>query len=125
MPSIRALSSVAHDTVHHAVSGMSWLHPHAGEFARSSGLGEVRLDLLLCNGPLVAAGASEQLQSAAGALRAKFFEILEKHGFARSALGRAEIVLLFPTSDPYYCVGACRLETVDGRTFEKSCASGI
>jgi hypothetical protein len=122
MPTVRALSSVAHNTAHHAASSMSWLHPHSCQAARDAGLGELRFNLLAPS-PLSLASISEPLRMASEGFQKKFIEMLEEHGFTASQLAEAVLLMSFPTSDKNYCVTTCRLETIDGKVFEKSSSS--
>ena len=46
MPSYKRLNGVAHDIVEHAVSGLSYLHPHIVNTCKKAGLSEITLDLL-------------------------------------------------------------------------------
>jgi hypothetical protein len=82
----------------------------------------LRFDLLALQ-PLSLPSISEPLQLASQALRKKSLEILEQHGFSVSALASAVLVTQFPTSDEHYCVTAVRIETQDGKVFEKSTSS--
>lgn len=62
---------------------------------------------------------AEPLRLASEALREKSRDILEQHGFSVSDL----LIMQFPTSDEFYCVTGIRLETQDGKVFEKSSSS--
>jgi hypothetical protein len=119
---VRVLGSVAHNVAHHAASSMSWLHPHAHRAAQAAGGGELDFDLL-APFPLTLPSVDPPLRSACEGLRAKFVDILTKDGFAVAHLRSARLAMRFPTSDEYYCVTTCRLETPDGKAFEKSSAS--
>jgi hypothetical protein len=121
MATTRALSSVAHNTAHHAASSLSFLHPHACRAAREAGLGELQFDLL--NPQLLALSSiAEPLRLASEALRATFIRILEQEGFEPTALRKAVLVMWFP-SDEYHCAATCLLETTTGKRFEKSSTS--
>jgi hypothetical protein len=119
---VSALSSVAHNVAHHAASGLSWLHPHASRAARTAGQGELRFDLL-ASPPIALPALAPAFLLASEALREKSLAILEQHGFSAGALKSATLVMQFPTSDEYYCVTAVRIETLDGKLFEKSSSS--
>jgi hypothetical protein len=122
MARVALLASVAYNIAHHAASGLSWLHPHACQSARALGLAELRFDLLASQ-PLSLPSVAEPLRLASEALRKKSLEILEQHGFSVNALASAILVMQFPSSDEYYCVTAVRIETQDGKVFEKSTTS--
>jgi hypothetical protein len=119
---VRVLSSVAHNFAHHAASSMSWLHPHAYRAAQAASVGELDFDLM-APFPLPLPSVEPPLRLACEGLRSKFVEILEKDGFALSQLRSARLTMRFSTSDEYYCVTTCRLETLDGKAFEKSSTS--
>jgi hypothetical protein len=122
MPTVRALGSVAHDIAHHAASSVSWLHPHAGKAARAAGMGELRFDLLAVS-PLDLPSLEGPLRAATDGLQRKLVEMLEKHGFAKSILQSAVLVMQFPTSSDDYCVTISRLETTARKIFEKTSSS--
>ncbi len=46
MPSSKLLNGVAHDILHHAMSGLSCLHPHLSQTCRTAGVTEITLDLM-------------------------------------------------------------------------------
>ena len=84
MPTMRVLSSVAHDIAHHAASGMSWLHPHACQAVRAEGIGELYFNLLSPS-PLGLASISKPLRASSEALQRRFIEILGRHQHAGTA----------------------------------------
>jgi hypothetical protein len=122
MPTARVLKSVAHNTAHHAASGLSFLHPHACRAARAARIGELQFDLL-SSAPLAIGTTTEPLRLATGALKARFVEILGRQGFHLADLRKAILVVRFPIDSEYYCIATCRLETVSGKVFEKSSTS--
>jgi hypothetical protein len=119
---VSTLASVAHNVAHHAASGLSWLLPHACRAARAAGLHELRFDLL-SSPPLSLPEITEPLQLASEALREKSLEILEQHGFSISTLKSMSLVMQFPGSDEFYCVTCVRIESLNGKVFEKSSSS--
>lgn len=122
MAAVRVLNSVAHNVAHHAASSMSWLHPHAYRAAQAATVGQIHFDLL-APFPLTLPSVDPPLRLACEGLRAKFVDILTKDGFEVADLRSAWLTMRFPTSDEYYCVTTCRLETPDGKAFEKSSTS--
>lgn len=122
MARISTLASAAHNVAHHAASSLSWLHPHASRAARAAGLAELRFDLLV-SPPVSLPEAGEPFRLASESLREKSLAILEQHGFSADFLKSATLVMQFPSSDEYYCVTGVRLETRDGKVFEKSSSS--
>ena len=122
MPAARHLRSVAHNTAHHAASGVSFLHPHAFRAARDAGLVPLAFDLLQGT-PVALEPIEPGLRMASEGLGRKFIDILHSAGFQREALASAHLYLLFPTSDENYCVATCRLTTAQGKEFEASSSS--
>lgn len=101
---------------------MSWLHPHAYRAAQAAAFGQLDFDLIALF-PLTLPSVDPPLRLACEGLRVKFVEILTKDGFEGADLRSAWLTMRFPTSDEYYCVTTCRLETPDGKAFEKSSTS--
>jgi hypothetical protein len=118
VPTTRALAGVAHDIAHYANSGVSYLLPHAFHAAHAAGRYELTWNLLA--DPLLDLPVDPPLTKASDALRKRFVEILASNGFEPSVLASAILLMQFPTSEPYYCVAHARLETRDGKVFEKS-----
>jgi hypothetical protein len=118
MTSEKRLSSVCHSVAHHAVSGLSYLHPHLKRACRANGLSEVSLDLI-SDLPLPASlVASEELHLAVASLRARFAQILESEGFALTDLRTAWLLFKFPGYRDDYCSGChARLVSQNGREF--------
>jgi hypothetical protein len=46
MTSIKKLSSVCHNIAHHAVSGLSYVHPHLRQACKGIGIDTITIDLL-------------------------------------------------------------------------------
>jgi hypothetical protein len=110
----KRLSSVCHSIAHHAISGLSYLHPHLGEEVRANGSTDIDIDLLaedpkFKNGPL---------QLATSALRKKFEEILISEGFTLQDVETARLRIDFSGSkDDYLCEGTSVIVSRRGKTF--------
>lgn len=118
MTSEKRLSSVCHSVAHHAVSGLSYLHPHLARACRASGLSEANVDLI-SGAPLPASlSASEELCLAVTSLRARFAQILESEGFALTDLLIARLLFEFANYRDDYCSDChARLVSQGGREF--------
>lgn len=120
MPSTKRLNSVCHSIAHHAVSGLSFIHPHVLETCRSAGVQHVSIDLLDPEPCPKEFRVVLPLLLSLRCLRTKLDEILTAEGFSLSDLSRASLTF-FP--DPRLhddCSSICHsiLTTVTGRTYE-------
>jgi hypothetical protein len=96
---IKRLRSVCHSIAHHAVSGLSYIHPHVLTAARSASLDQLTVDLLdpePC--PEQFRDVKPLLVSLRG-LRSKFETILTSEGMALSEL---EVASLSFAPDPAF-----------------------
>lgn len=118
MTSEKRLSSVCHSVAHHAVSGLSYLHPHLARACRASGLSEANVDLI-SDAPLPPGLiASEELCLAVTSLRARFAQMLESEGFALTDLRTARLLFKFVDYREDYCSDChARLVSQSGREF--------
>ena len=119
MASKKHLNAVSHDIAHHAVSALSWLHPHLGEACRRAKKDEVVLDASLPQPLPSDLPATEPLKLASQALHRTFASILEKKGFAATDVKSAELRFVFsPTrTDDYSCICFSRLIATNGHEF--------
>ncbi|MDB6058965.1 MAG: hypothetical protein JWO95_2809 [Verrucomicrobiales bacterium] len=91
MPSNKLLNGVTHDIAHHALSGLSWLHPHLTQNRKRAGLAELTLDLL-SESPLPANVPDYQpLRLASQALHRTFIGIVESVGFTVANIASARL----------------------------------
>lgn len=118
MISEKRLSSVCHSVAHHAVSGLSYLHPHLARACRASGVSEANLDLI-SDAPLPPElRVSEELSLAVTSLRARFSKIVESEGFALTDLVTACLLFKFVEYRDDYCSDChARLVSQGGRKF--------
>ena len=100
MPSHKRLRSVCHSIAHHAVSGLSYVHPHLRRACRAIGVLCVRVNLksedpcpevFLQDGPL---------HFSLLALRQKFQNILVAEGFTPDDIGSVDLTFYFPPEFP-------------------------
>jgi hypothetical protein len=124
MPSRKHLKGAAYDIMHHAVSSMSWLHPHIAQTCREAGLASLTLDLMR-ESPLPPDVRAEQpCVLATQALHRTFVSLLQKLSFTLADVSSA--TLKFTASrharDDYTLPCRSELVTADGRRYEHQMA---
>ena len=119
MPSQRALAGVTHDIAHHAISGLSYVHPHLYQACQAIGVREATVDLLAQAPYPPGLPALQPLQLSLSALREKFFSILEANGFGASDIQAISLRFQFPLlgADGYNCQVAAQLMSSRGQSF--------
>ncbi|MBX3658788.1 MAG: hypothetical protein KF740_10170 [Ramlibacter sp.] len=119
MPSIKRLSSVCHSAAHHAVSALSYVHPHLGQACNAAGLESSAVDLLAEDIYPSSLPRVEPLALALTGLKARFGEILASEGFAPSDLHRAALHFEFAPGLPDYFCRRCSavVEATNGKSF--------
>ena len=113
MPSSKLLNGVAHDIAHHALSGLSYLHPHLTQVCKRASRASVTLDLLR-ESPLPADLPDyEPLRLAAQSLHRTFIGILESVGFTVADVTAARLRLhVSPDAPDDYSYVSCDSEIV-------------
>lgn len=91
MPSRKRLRSVCHSIAHHAVSSLSYLHPHVLRACRSAGLSHMTIQLLEPEPCPVLFLGNESLRLSLRGLKEKLEHILASEGFAMSDIAGAEL----------------------------------
>jgi hypothetical protein len=100
MPSSKLLNGVAHDIAHHALSALSYLHPHLTQVCKRAGRTSATLDLLR-ESPLPADFPDyEPLRLASQALHRTFVGILESVGFTVADVSSARLTFHVPLDAP-------------------------
>jgi hypothetical protein len=122
MPSQKILSSVAHNIAHHAVSGLSYVHPHLKPALVEIGLNSISIDLLKPSPCPIQLQSNKPLVLALAGLHSKFEEILEAEGLSISSLQSAQLLFDFPSnySDNYCSDCHASLTAVTGKTYRQS-----
>jgi hypothetical protein len=82
----KRLRSVIHSTAHHGVSGLSFLHPHAGEACRNAGIHTIAVDLLKPGFIPPISNTTKELKLSSEALRNKFANLLCAEGIEPSTI---------------------------------------
>jgi hypothetical protein len=120
MPSSKLLNGVAHDIAHHAMSGLSYLHPHLSETCRKAGIAGVTLDLT-SESPLPSSVPDYQpLRLASQALHRTFVGILESVGFTLADVSAARLTfsIVQDAPDDYsYVSCTSELSTTRGQSY--------
>jgi len=119
MSSEKRLSSVCHSMAHHAVSNLSYLHPHLRQACREISLSSINLDLISDEPYPPKLQCSEELKLATNALRRKFEKILKSEGFDLSCINAAQLHFEFTDEflDDYCSICHAHLVAKSGREF--------
>lgn len=112
-PADKLLNGVTNNITDHAVSGLSYLHPHLSQVCRKAGIEEISLDLIKAS-PLPTGFTEYQpLVLSSRALHQKFVEILEKNKFSLSDVSSAVLTFKFlPNSSDDYSGFSCACELI-------------
>jgi hypothetical protein len=123
MPRDKLLRGVIGNIVDHAMSGLSFLHPHLSEWARSNHLMQIKLNLLKEVPIDTKLKYPETVKLSTEALHRKFIEIIEKNGFVLSDVASAEMTFDFLPDFSDHTVGfscTCELVSARGKKFKYS-----
>jgi hypothetical protein len=120
MASAKRLNSVCHSIAHHAVSGLSYVHPHVLATCRSAGLEEMTVDLLDAEPCPPRFRGVEPLRLSLRGLREKLESILTTEGFSLSDLAVAELTFRRDSQfhDDYSSICCVKLVSKAGRIYE-------
>ena len=126
MTSQRALAGVAHDIAHHAVSGISYVHPHLFHTCQVAGVREASIDLLASEPYPIDLTLVEPLRLSMSALHARFIAILEANKFAISDINSASLRFQFPMlgGDGYSCRATATILSSSGLNFTAAVDAG-
>ena len=121
MASEKRISSVAHSTAHHAVSGLCCVIPHLGRACAAANKSYCNIDLLATDPCPGAFRAIEPLKLALASLKQRFLEILATEGFQVDNLQRAVLRYEFyPCGDDYTANCAVTISTTSGKRFKRA-----
>ncbi len=81
MSSHKRLKSVAHSLAHHAVSALSYVHPHLSESCEREGLSSIEIDLMAANSCPKQFLGNKPLELSLNELKVTLNTILESEGF--------------------------------------------
>jgi hypothetical protein len=122
MASIKRLNSVVHSLAHHAVSALSYLHPHLAEACEDAGQTYAEIDLMQDEPCPSRYRARKPLQLAIGELKTFYTGLLESEGFILDKIERTNLLFSFDLAryDHYCSTCTARIQTKDGKCFEKT-----
>jgi hypothetical protein len=104
MTSSKRLSSVSHSIAHHAVSSLSYVHPHLRQAASKLSEALVIVDLLADEPCPKRYLSIEPVRLSLNVLKSRFCEILQSEGFEYSDLVFAGVMFEFTAEFPDdYC----------------------
>jgi len=86
---------VVHSTAHHAISGLSYIHPHLGKACFAVDSTEGLVNLLAEEIEPVSLITTKELGSSSAVLRTKFSELLESEGVSKEIIKSASITFYF------------------------------
>jgi hypothetical protein len=119
MPSHKHLNGAAYDIMHHAVSGLSFLHPHIAQTCRAANIPIVTLDLMQSSPLPSTIHAAHACVTATQTLHQTFVGILQKLGFSLSDVSSATLTFRAPrdAQDDYTLACSVELVTADGKRY--------
>lgn len=112
MPSNKRLNSVCHSIAHHAVSALSYLHPHLRQACNTIGVPCARVSLKEKNPCPEVFRHIEPLQLSILALREKFESILMSEGFTLAEIDSVDLTFYFTPEFPDDYCSICDSEIV-------------
>lgn len=120
MATHKRLNSVSHSIAHHAVSGLSYLHPHLCRACKLENLNSVTVELLEENPYPKCLQSCNPLELALLALKEKLSQILISEGYSLSELTSAKLRFEFePSFKDDYCSNCCaQLTAKSGKSYE-------
>jgi hypothetical protein len=119
MPSQKQLNGLAHNILDHAVSGLSYLHPHLAQVARAAGVSTIPLDLLSVSPLPVALHSLRPAVLACESLHRTFLSITQKLGFTPRDIASAALTFEFPAecTDDYRFACISEVVGTSGRRY--------
>jgi hypothetical protein len=120
MPRRKRLRSVCHSTAHHAVSGVSFVHPHVLQACGEAGVRSMEIDLLQSEPCPAQYLPNELLRLSLRSLKERFESILSSEGFRSEDLSAASLTFSRAAGhlDQYCTVCRIVLTPMDGEPVE-------
>ena len=124
MPCRKHLNGAACDIMHHAMSGLSFLHPHIAQTCREAKLSSLTLDLMQPSPLPPEVHAQKPCLLATQALHETFVSLLQKLGFSLADVSSATLTFSAPrhAQDDYTLPCRSELVTADGKHYEHTMA---
>ena len=116
------MNSATHSLAHHAVSALSYVHPHLSEACKGAGLSSIEIDVLAKNSCPTNFQGNNPLELSLNHLKVTLASILESEGFKISDLSSVKLRFWFyHNSKDHYC-SDCKatLESSQGRVYTKA-----
>lgn len=122
MASTKRLNSVAHSIAHHAVSGLSYLHPHLSKACEAEGTTYVEIELLAEEPCPILFRKNNPVLLSIRELKNFYLRLLESEGFRKDDLTETHLLFSFDLKrfDHYCSVCTATLKANDGKVFEKT-----
>jgi hypothetical protein len=119
MPSNKRLKSVCHSIAHHAVSSLSYVHPHLRRACNAIGVPCARINLKAIEPCPEVFRHIEPLRLSLSALREKFESILTAEGFTFADIESVDLTFYFTAEFPDDYCSICDAEILSaaGRTY--------
>jgi hypothetical protein len=112
MPSNKRLKSVSHSIAHHAVSALSYVHPHLRRACDAIGLPCAHIDLKAEDPCPEVFQGNEPLRLSLGALKGKFQHIVTAEGFTPNDIEAVNLFFYFTPEFPDDYCSICEAEVV-------------
>ena len=118
MKGAKRLRSIAHDIAHHAISGLSYVHPHLGERRETEHFDQISVDLLIPRFSPVLKHLPREIELSTQALRDKFATFLVSKSVDRSEIESAVATFVYRgrSSWPYAC--RVQIKAASGQVIE-------
>lgn len=91
----KRLRSVIHSLAHYAVSGLSYLHPHAGNASKNAGISYIGIDLLKPGFVPLQITVTKELRLSSEALRDTFARLLRAEGIDPTGIAKGYLQFSF------------------------------
>ena len=112
MPSGKRLNSVCHSIAHHAVSSLSYVHPHLRQACKAIGVPCALINLKAKEPCPKVFGHIELLRLSLAALREKFESILAAEGFTLADIESVDLTFYFTAEFPDDYCSICDAEII-------------
>lgn len=122
MSSNKRLKSITQSIAHHAVSGLSYVHPHISKACEELGVSSIVIELLSDPPYPIEFEGNTPLKLSLESLKEKFSEILEREDFSFNDLASAKIQFWFyhqsHNKDHYRSDCKATLTSINGKVYE-------
>ena len=109
MKSFKRIKSICHSISHHAVSGLSYLHPYLYDLCKIKNIDKLTIRIEEYNPYPYALDYCAPLETAIKSLKSKIYEILNKEGFIENDIERIWLDFYFPSPNDGYSINCFTL----------------